>query len=432
MSERIKVLTLFETPWHDRSNISNSFSNILGGDIYEIKNIYTRKGKPQTNDCKDFFQITEKDILKNLINKKHKTGKRISIVSAEQTNDKAEASLDNRLFFLIKKYRFTIMFWIQNLIWSFNNWKSSELKEFIDEFQPDIIFFNIGSKIFLNRIAVYLKTISGAKMVGYIWDDIYTLKQVSFSPFYWINRLSNRHYIRKVVEECDQMYAINDEIKKEYEYIFNKEFLILRKGVKTNSPINDYKFQGLPIKIVYTGNINSGRHKTLQLIAEAIDVINTDGEKFKLYITTGNYLSDKLRRKIELSPNISIRNIPFDKIKVLQKNADILLNVEPFSIFHRYKWRLSFSTKIVDYFEAGRCIMSIGWNGCSTQKYLYDNDVAIVVDDKNRIISTLEKILLDTNIIKIYSEKSLLIGIKRHEIGNIRSNLHERFRKVIK
>lgn len=422
MNRKIRILIFSQHPLNNRTNSGNTFSNLLGGDEYEIAQIFCMDENPVSDICDNFFQITEKDILKNLLDKKHRIGR---VVVQSKKTDIVDRKKNHylRIAQLIKNTRFSFLFWLRNGIWIFNNWKSKDLETFVSDFKPDIIFYNIGSAIYLNRIILYLRSITSAKFVGYVWDDIYTLRQFSLSPFYWISRICNRYYIKKVVDRSDTLFCINEQIKEEYEDIFKKKFQILRKGVDTTT--FDYKFKGLPLKIVYTGNIFSGRYKTLSLLAKSIQILNKDRIQLQLYITSGNKITDKIRKKIEIKDSaILLGDIPFDKIKSLQKEADILVNVDPFSIFDRYIWRLSFSTKIVDYFEAGRCILSIGWKGGSGQKYLLENDAAIIVNNKKEISAVLESILTNPDIISKYAKKSYEIGVEKHQIEIIRSNLN--------
>ena len=182
---KLRILTVFAYPWQDSNNIGNSFSNILGdNENYEIAHVYCSTGKPQTSVCRRFFQMTEFSVLKNLFNKKYPSGKEIFVTQDNIGSFPKKLSITDRMIFYCKRYRFTIFFWLRNLIWAFGNWKSTDLNKFVDSFAPDIIFYNIDYFIYTNNIALYVQKRTKAKMVGYFWDDVYSFKQFSLSPFF--------------------------------------------------------------------------------------------------------------------------------------------------------------------------------------------------------------------------------------------------------
>ena len=187
-----------------------------------------------------------------------------------------------------------------------------------------------------------------------------------------------------------------------------------------------------PLKIIYTGNIISGRWKTLVAVADKVKKINADGEKVQLFITTTNYVSNKVRKKIVCDKSIFLLGkLPFSEVKELQRHADILLYVEPFTLAERYIWRLSFSTKIVDYLEQARCVLAIGWEGGAGIKYLRDRDAALIVTDMYSIEGILKSLINDTNIIIEYSKKAFDCGIKNHQLQSVHSHLYIDFCNLI-
>ena len=76
--DQLKIIIISHTPWDENNSFGNSFSNIFGSKLdYDIANIYCGTGKPNTNICSRFFQITERDIVKNWFNPKHPSGKEV-------------------------------------------------------------------------------------------------------------------------------------------------------------------------------------------------------------------------------------------------------------------------------------------------------------------------------------------------------------------
>ena len=101
-------------------------------------------------------------------------------------------------------------------------------------------------------------------------------------------------------------------------------------------------------------------------------------------------------------------------MKNAQKEGDILVHVESFERSERFTARLSFSTKIVDYFEIGKCILAVGWKDTAAIEYLKEKDAAYVITEENQIKDGLSKLLSDKGLIFNYAEKSYNCGKQFH------------------
>lgn len=433
MTNKLKILIISNTPWDDNNSFGNSFSNIFGGNYYEIANIYCQPGLPNTKVCTKFFQITEKNLIKNLFLNKCKTGNEIFQQQVSNHSASCYSSLEQSFLNKLKIIRWQIIFWIRDFIWFIGRWKSKELNAFINNFDPDLIFLPIYNSSYINNIGMHVSKVANVKMVGYISDDNYTLKQFSLSPLFWIDRIIKRKYVKKSIEKCEFIYTITKEQQKEYSKIFGNKCKILYKGGNFNENTQTKKSINNPIKLIYTGNLGIGRWKTLSLIANSLEQINKEGIKAQLFIYSQTVLSHKAKKRLNI-PNCSFTmgSIPFSQIKKIQQDSDILIHVESFNYSERYNARLSFSTKIVDYFEAGRCILAIGWENTGAIKYLKENDAAIVITELDRIHQTLFKLLNNENTILKYSNKSFECGRLNHQISIIREDLCRDFQMLIK
>lgn len=78
------------------------------------------------------------------------------------------------------------------------------------------------------------------------------------------------------------------------------------------------------------------------------------------------------------------------------------------------KARLSFSTKITDYFSAGKCIFAIGPADIAPMDYFKREDAAICVNDKAQIERAINMLVSTPSIIDDYAEKALDCGRKNH------------------
>ncbi len=181
--------------------------------------------------------------------------------------------------------RWQIFYWAQGLLWSVGRWKSPELVRFIDEFDADVLFFPLYYSNFLNKIAKFIVKHSGKKLILYVSDDVYTLRQFSLSPLFWINRMIIRPQIMDMVRRSEILYVISDVQKEAYARIFGKETKVLTKGADFSEKPEIKKPSGV-VRLLFTGNIGSGRWKVLSMIAAALKNINRGGQKATLDIFT--------------------------------------------------------------------------------------------------------------------------------------------------
>jgi len=418
----IKILILSQTAWSNDNSFGNSYTNIFGNisDI-EIANIYCNYGKPDGKITGKFFQITEKSLLRNLINKKCLSGK--EVFKSEQPD-----SLNNsetEIFDHARKIRFQIFFWVRDLIWKLGRWKSRELINFIDEFKPDVIFQPLYTYLYINEIALFLKKHTNAPMVGYVSDDIYTLRQFSLSPLYWIDRLIKRKKIKKVVDRCEYLYVISEIQKQDYERCFKKECRILTKGANFSIP-SFKETVNSPLKLVYTGNIGGGRWKSLASIGNQLKIINNNRTNAQLFIYSMTPMTKKMSKALNIDNSVFFMGgVSSDKISEIQADADILVHVEPTDLKGRLQVHHSFSTKLIDYFHAGRCIFALGTPDMASIDHLIKNETGIVAANENEIYAKLVEVINDSSILKKYAQKAWECGKKNHQIDEIQKKLKQ-------
>ncbi|MFW6016294.1 MAG: hypothetical protein ACOCRK_07630 [bacterium] len=422
MDRKLKVLIITSMPWREDNNIGNSYSNIFSGmkDKIEFAHIYCRNGMPQNSFCHKYFQIKESELFKNIKNRKYKPGKMFYLKNPQETELQSFSSIYNKLRIL----RWEIFFLARNILWGVADWKNKKLDEFVEEFNPDVIFGTLTYMPNINKMMIYLKKKFNIPLVTYAWDDVYSMKQKSFSPFFWIRRITQRKHIRRCVNECDYLYTITDMMQKEYTNYFKKECKLLYKGYDFNGDLDFKNNLSKPIKLVFMGNIGAGRWKSLAKLVSALKNINEKESLAKLFIYTLSPKSAKMEARLNVNGTSKIMDvIPNDEVPSVLKSADVLVHVEPTNTKDRLFYRLSFSTKLVDYFYAGRCILGIGGFTASLD-YLKRQDAGIVIKDIKNLEEELKELLCNHEKILLYSKKAWNCGKRNHQINEIQKRLY--------
>ncbi len=418
----MKILTLSATPWNTSNSFGNSYSNIFD-DIegIEVANIYCSYGTANGKLVKRSYQMTMSSLIRNMINKKEPSGKEIPVGNGEE-----QSSTVTKMHDFGSKNRFRIFFFIKDMIWKIGRWKTQALKDFIDDFKPDVLFVPIYFSSYLNDILQFIKEYTDVPMLGYISDDCYTLKQFSLSPLYWIERLYKRRKVKKSINQCEILYVISEVQKREYEKIFTPSCKILTKCADFSDDRKPaFKEPDEVLKMVYAGNISKGRYQILAELAKATERLNENGKIIEFDIYTLSPLKDKQRAclstdSVHLHPPVS-----YNEIREIQRNSDILVHVEGFSLKEKLAVHQSFSTKIVDYLETNRCIFAIGDDYCSSIQYFIKNDCGAVATNKAEIGTVLLMLSENRDLLKQYADKSWESGKRNHNKADYHKMLLE-------
>ncbi len=427
----MNILVITRGSWNINNNTGNTleklFCNLKNCNIY---NLYMRNEEPNNSCSKTTFRISEQDLIKNWFFSKD-VGEIIkedkSDIKIEEDKNKTEREMYN----FAKKTELYLLWFIREIIWMSNNWKSKKLDNFLEEINPDIIFMPVYIFWYPHKILNYIYKKTNAKVVLYHADDAYSLKQYRFSPFYWIYRFILRKWIRKNIEISSINYCISDMQVEEYSKYFNKNCLLLHKGYEIRNVIE--KKCIVPFKIVFTGNMSSGRWKTLRDIGIILDEINEDGMRANLNIYSATPLTARMIKEFSKISSIKFNGeiSPLEVIKV-QENADILLHVESFELKNLLEVRLSFSTKIIDYVNMKKCILAVGPKNIASIQYFIKNNIGCTIYEKENLKNKLN-LLLNKESIENY-QKNITRFLDKQVLNNKNSVsiLYEDFLKLVK
>ncbi len=421
----MKILVFTVSSWNSKVG-ANSWATLLEQyDSENIANIYIRDEIPDSKVCSRYFNISENKIIKSIFNRKIKTGKEVDITLNDDCNQSDLHEHNERYSKMKKKRRYSMLF-ARELVWKFGKWKTKELNEFLDSFKPDIILHSMEGYIHLNRIIEYSIKRTGAKSVGYIWDDNFTYKQSS-EIGYKIYRYFQRKSLKKLAKRTQAFFAITEKTKRESDKFFGIDCEIITKPLNSEPVCNEKKIS-YPIKILYTGNLLIGRDRSLVDFVEVLKLFNEGNIKYQVDVYTGTELSDSVKEK--LNCKYCCIHEPVSQVDVLrlQKQADILLFLEDINGKDAKVARLSFSTKITDYLSSGKAIIAIGNKDTAPVEYFTTNDCSLVATSEEEIVKIIEAIEKDANCLNVYAKKACECGLKNHN----KETILKKFDKVLK
>lgn len=412
MSKRILICTI--ESWNSRVG-ANTFSELFSDyPSSQLANLYIREELPDSERCSRYFQISEIRAIKSVFQRGCHTGQEVHATEEQSAAMAANLQASKKIYDKNRSKRSYIKLCVRELLWYFSAWKSKELNQYLDDFKPDIVVFGMEGYIHFNRICRYVVQYTGAKAIGYFWDDNFTYKQMPENPGYRFLRFFQRRSLKKLSSQVDAFWAISDKTKQEADTFFGVDCQVLTKPIdfKCGEAWQAYQLHH-PIRMLYTGNLLIGRFDVIRVISKALDRINQEQTRIELDVYSATYLTEE--QKQQLGQFVHLKGtVRQEEVLTLQSQADVLLFVEAYDGPMAQKARLSFSTKLTDYFHSGRCILAIGAKDVAPMEYLLSENAAICASSEHEIFDALCRITKEPELISLFACNAYKCGCRNH------------------
>lgn len=425
-----RVLIVSSTPLDDNNgNTSTLCSMFWDYNPDKVAQVYFLTNIPNSHCCKKFFLISEISLLQKLFKWDTVIGQEIVIgdVSSQPTEKQINSEKDLGSF--VRSHRSKIFVYLRELLWGLGFWKNSNLRKFIDDFKPDVIWCDSYPSRFIHRLGIYVTKISKKPSVIFLQDEVYQIApQMSFGDKLY------RRYIRGVIKEhiklCQGHFVSSPLMKEKYDKLFDINSLFISKSYYCDKLPSVSNNVHTPIRIVYLGNIVYGRLTTLLEVVKALRVINSITIKCELSIYTSQFISEIDKEFLLDTPGVRLPSpIPYDEVPRVIADNDILLFVESFELKHKHEASLSFSTKMTDYLQSGRCIMAIGPSYIAPIRYYQDNDAALCLCNMSNVQGFMLDNLREVKILE-YAQKARECFIRNHDRVIMNKRIYGELKRV--
>lgn len=425
-----KVVSISLSTWRSDSGIHTQTDLFKHYDADRVAQIYTKSDLPNTPVCNSFFRISENEIIKSVLKRKP-VGCRVQ--NGGQADDKTLKAInaEKALYTKAHKKKSWFMTILREIVWSFGVWKTKALDEFIKEENPDVYFVPIYPVAYMGKIQLHILKKFPKPYVCYLADDNYSYKTCGKNPLAYIHRFMLRRVVKKLAVNCTKMFTITKTEAIETDKLFDTKSIVLTKGIDYNNLSFVDKEISQPIKMVYTGNLLIGRASSLVEISKAMGEINKKDKIIEFEIYSPTVLDEKTMDLLNSNGCSFKGSVPKSQVDEIQKSADIVVFAESLEKEHRLDARLSFSTKLTDYFKNGKCIFAIGDKTIAPIEYLLDNDCAIIANEYDEIAPQLKMIIDNPQIIRDYSKKAYDCGEKNHNEKDIKRVFLDTFVKAV-
>lgn len=415
-----KVLSISLSTWKKDSGIHTQTDLFKFWNPEKVAQIYLKSDLPNTPVCTKFFQISENAIIKSVFNRKP-VGREVTNGGVQNGNDLKAVNEEKRLYAIAHRKKSWFFTLIREIVWACAKWRTVALDNFIEEFDADVYFVPIYPVAYTGWLQWYIIKKFPKPYVCYLADDNYSYKSCGRNFWSWIHRWLLRRIVKKLATNCTEMFTITRTEGLETDRDFGTHSIVLTKGIDYSKLTFDERIPNSPIKMVYTGNLLIGRAASLVAISMALKEINKDGVKITLDIYTPTELDKQTTMLLNSNGCIKHPPVPKEKVSQIQRDADIVVFVESLEMEHKFDARLSFSTKLTDYFASGKCIFAIGDKSIAPIQYLEEYDCAITCSDYDLVEQQLRMLIDNPMKINEYGRKAFETGKMNHEESKVKA-----------
>lgn len=392
----MKILVISHNVFSNSENMGKTlyklFSNFQEEDICQL---YFHSEIPTIkNVCNSYYRITDQDVLKSIFIRtmsgtRFTTNQICSNAETARTDSGTMAKIYQK-----GRKRTPIIYIMRDCMWSLGKWFSSDLKQWLKENKPDIIFFASGDYSFsykiTNKIAKYLNI----PVVVYCVDDFY-LQNMKHKRF--VEKIRQYFYmktVKKTIALSSSIITICEKMSKDYSSLFNKNCHVLY----TTAEDYNVKFSSNPKMFAYFGSLGLERNKQLIEIGKAVDSIKNITGINTVDVFTADKDAELLKEMAQAKGITVHKSVSESEMLEIQKNCIAVIHTESFDEKIRNRIRYSVSTKIAESLMCGPCLFAYGPKDVASIEYLIQYGAAFVVTDPKDLVQGLQELFTNSEL----------------------------------
>lgn len=389
----------------ENSNGRTMSGFVKGWPIDHIAQFYTYNELPNSDVCNNYFRVTDKQALLSIF--KGPVAGKIIFTKFIQKPPILKKSL--------AKYRNPLVLLLRNFIWNIGFWKGKHFMNWVNEFNPEVIFAQAGDTAFRLKIATDLAKEKNIPLVvynseGYYFKRYNYMKDARLTKLFYPLFINNfRNQLRKTVEYAAHTFYSCESLKEDFDLEFNMPSSVIYTASDITPTINYEEKKNL--KLSYIGNLGLNRHKSLIELANVIQRIDPT-LTLDIY---GKCPTDNILKAFKDCSAISYKGfINYNAVKDVIASSDILFHVENFENFYIEDLKYGFSTKIADSLMSGKCFFIYAPESLACTKYMLSYIPDCVATNINDLSAKVKIIIENHNSRIHYSKKCLKIAEQNH------------------
>ena len=384
-----------------------------------LAQFYTQEMDPDFAFCQHYYRVSDRGVLNYLVRKEYNP-KPIQLY-----NNKApiQNTIAKRR---IQKSPLTLF--LRNFLWRISPWARKGFYKWVDDFRPDLIFFEVGDNIYLMKLVIRLQKRLRIPLMVHNTEGFFFFKQSYMKKASAINNrllypLFHRRLVknyRLLMSHTSYVIYLCDKLKVDYDKCFNIPSSVIYKSSNSiaSQPANEP--QKIPLVISYLGSLGLFRPKALIEVADVLMNLEVDC----VLDVYGQCKSATEKELLEKHPRINYKGfVSFDVVQNVIKDSDILLHVESEKSGDDVMY--GFSTKIPDSLASGKCFFMYAPSYVAGASYLSEHVPEAVAFTKDDLEGKLKRIIYDKALRYDIVERELLLANSNHNPEKISKQIKD-------
>ena len=409
--------------------LSNLFEGWDKDSLAVICSAYLINHNTNTGICSNYYQMGHKEIKWifpfNLFKRKHYSGP-VKIRQDEEKHTIREPAPTWRKK-LIENYFYPFLEYLGIYNFATSTELSPELRNWIDGYQPDIIYAQVFSRKSIKLCSLIHKHVNRPLAIHIMDDWPSLMKDHGLLGRYWYNKVNRE--LKELFGRADLLLSISDQMAAEYKKRYGQQF------VTFHNPINidfwkQYRRLNFELSknptLLYAGRVGTGIDSSLETIAKAITETNQSlGSSLSFVLQTAEkpLWADKYE---------CVRHTNFVAYEELPKtfaSADFLILPYDFSDKSIKFIGYSMPTKAPEYMASGSPIIIFAPKVTALVQYAKKYDCAkVVTENKVELLTeAMKSLMLDENLRAQLSKRAVETVDKSHNAVEVR----DRFQNLI-
>lgn len=417
-----RVLIVTVNPLSKTSNNGKTFASFFRGYPKEqLAQLFFHREAPSSDVCDRYYRIGDEEYIRHQLHATRTLGR---VATPE---DVAETVIPARVANVAKKSAAIRL--LRSLAWTRLKLTAPGVSEWIEDFDPEVVFFCGGDANYLYEPVLDLVQRTAADLVLYVTDD-YVLPEPGAN---WVERLKRawtRRAFRRAVASSSLVLTIGEAMSDEYARLYGvrseqlMNLVDLPKDILDRPGLTDTK----PV-ISYVGGLHLNRWRVLLRVGDSLQRLFDRGDIDASLAVYASSVPEEADQAFSEHPRIEYHgSVPAREVPGVLAASRALLHVESFDSVARRTTRLSISTKIPEYLSSGRCVVAVGPRDVASIRYLEEARAAFVVTEEGneQLDSQLRSALMDETKRRAVIHRGVALARRKHDGAPRRAWFHAR------
>lgn len=312
---------------------------------------------------------------------------------------------------------------------------TSELKAWIVEFKPEVIYTILGSLQYIRLV----RQISKEFKIPYVihmmddWQNVLYRKGIFGS----LRRKTMQSELKELIDGAAVCMAICPAMAKEYEKRYGRAFLAFHNALDAKDWLkkarNDWQ-RTSPFKMIYGGALmQNSQVESVRDACDAVESLFKKGLDIQFDIYAPWYSAARYRAELERMPCVRVFDAPETMdIESVFANADLLLLPVNFDKNTVEYVKYSMPNKIPAYMFSGTPTLAYGSASVASIKYAKEWAYCVTAKDKTILADAIKMLAADEELRARLGRKAQELAAKNHDSSHVRPAFHNAIIQAIK